>query len=391
MVGSERFRGRAVVRDPAEDRRTASSLELLFDLTFVVAVNQASSALAHELLGGHPADGIIGFTAVFFAIWWAWMNFTWFNSAHDADDLPHRVLCLVQMAGVLVLAAGVTPAVEDRSLVTITIGYGIMRLGLVAGWLRVARDVPASRPRALRYAAGVSALQVLWFARLALPPGAAAASFVVLAAAELLVPLWAERAAPEPMFHPAHIEERYGLFTLILLGESILSATVGFQRALAAGGLSPGLLAIGIGGLVLAFSAWWLYFDHPGHLAPTPDTSFRWGYGHVVVFASLAALGAGIEVAAVTVAGGGDDRLAALAVAVPAAGYLLGLALVILLTGALPADTRIWPKFAGAAAMLAIGLVAPVAAAVAGVALVMAGLGVAMVLATPPGPAGQTA
>ena len=73
----------------------------------------------------------------------------------------------------------------------------------------------------------------------------------------------------------------------------------GFQDAVDDGGLTGGLLAVGLGGLLIAFAAWWLYFDHPGHLAPTPRVAFRWGYGHVVVFASLAAIGAGLHLAAV--------------------------------------------------------------------------------------------
>jgi low temperature requirement protein LtrA len=385
-VGTQRLRGRAVVRDPAEEHRTSSSLELLFDLTFVVAVSQASSALDHELLAGNVASGLVGFATVFMAVWWAWMNFTWFNSAHDADDPTHRFLTLVQMAGVLVLAAGVSRAVADRSLGVVVLGYVIMRLGLITAWLRVARDVPECRTRALRYAGGFGALQLLWIARLALPDGLFVPSFAALVLAELMVPVWAERAAPSAMFHPGHIEERYGLFTIILLGESILSATVGFQAALDAGGLSPGLLAVGVGGLVLAFAAWWLYFDHPGHLTPDPAIAFRWGYGHVVVFSSLTALGAGIHVAAETVAGSGDagTRVAALAVAIPIAGYLLGLALVMMLTGTSPLDPMVLPKFGGAAVLLAIGAVAPVAATVAGCAAVMATLALWMVVADPP-------
>jgi low temperature requirement protein LtrA len=385
LVGTRRLRGRAVARDPAEEPRQASSLELLFDLTFVVAVSQASDALEHELLEGHVADGLIGFGTVFMAVWWAWMNFTWFNSAHDADDPPHRILTLVQMTGVLVLASGVSPAVEDRSLGVIVAGYVIMRLGLIAGWLRVARDVPAHRRRALRYAGGFGLLQVLWIARLALPDDLFVASFVALILAELAVPVWAERAAPQAAFHPGHIEERYGQFTIIVLGESILSATVAFQGTVEAGGLSAGLVTVGLGGLVLAFAAWWLYFDHPGHLTPDPEIAFGWGYGHVFVFASLAALGAGIGLAAETVSGAGDagTRVASLAVAVPSAGYLLGLALIMLLAGRAPLDPVVLPKFLGAAALLAIGAVAPVAASVAWSAAVMAALALWMVVADP--------
>ena len=376
-----RLRGRAVTRDPDEPDRASTPLELFFDLTFVVAVARASAALHHELAAGHVADGVLGFVGVFFAVWWAWMNATWFASAHDADDVPYRLLMLVQMAGALVVATGVTDALEHDDWLVVTIGYAVMRAGLAASWLRVARDEPAGRIRALRYAKGITVLQVLWFARLALPHGpAGTAGFLVLVAAELAVPVWAERAAGAPVFHPGHIEERYGLFTIIVLGESILSASAGFQAALDEGGLTAELLALGLGGLVLAFTSWWLYFDHPGHLRPRREIAFRWGYAHVVIFAALAAMGAGLQVAIEGVTGHGEVRVAALSVAVPVAGYLLGLALVVVVTGTRPTDERVHPKVGGAVVVLAVGALAPVVATVAVAAAVMVVLAAWMVV-----------
>jgi low temperature requirement protein LtrA len=375
-----RLRGRAVTRDPDESDRASTPLELFFDLTFVVAVARASAALDHELVEGNVADGVLGFVGVFFAVWWAWMNATWFASAHDADDVPYRLLMLVQMAGVLVLATGVTEALEDGDWLVVTVGYAIMRVGLATSWLRVARDEVAGRTRALRYAVGISVLQVLWFVRLTLPEGAAFVGFLVLVAAELAVPVWAERAADAPVFHAGHIEERYGLFTIIVLGESVLSASTGFQAALDEGGLTADLAAVGVGGLVLAFTAWWLYFDHPGHIRPHRDRSFRWGYAHVLIFAALAAMGAGLQVATQAVTGHGEPRIAALAVAVPVAAYLLGLVLVMLMTGFSPTDEGVYSKLGGAAAVLVIGALAPVAGAVVGSAAVLAVLATWMVL-----------
>src|SRR5689334_1774298 len=100
-------------RDPAERHRVATPLELLFDLTFVVAVARLSSVFAHAVAADHLED-VVGYLMVFFAIWWAWMNFTWFASAYDCDDAAYRVLTLLQMAGVLILAAGVTAAFGDE-------------------------------------------------------------------------------------------------------------------------------------------------------------------------------------------------------------------------------------------------------------------------------------
>ena len=378
-----RLRGRAVVRDPDEAHRASTPLELLFDLTCVVAVSRAAAALHHELVEGHVVDGVAGFAAGFFAVWWAWMNVTWFASAHDSDDPAHRVLTFVQMAGVVVLAAGIARAVEDGDFLVVTVGYAIMRLALVVEWLRVARDVPETRRRALRYAVGIAGMQVLWFARLALPAGLRGASVVVLAIGELLVPAWAERA-DRPIFHLGHIEERYGLFTIIVLGESILSSTVGFEAVVGERGLGAELVAIGLGGLVLAFASWWLYFDHPGHVSPSAAASFRWGYAHLLVFAALAAVGAGASVAAEASGGHGDERVAALAVAVPAAGYLLGLAVVMLVTGTGAGDLMVWPKLAAVPVLLLAGAALPLGLAVPACAAVMVVLAVWMALVGPP-------
>ena len=119
-------------RDPTEEERAATNLELFFDLVFVVAVGRAASALHHQLGEGHVRVALLGFVASFFGLWWSWMNFTWFSSAHDSDDVPHRVLALVQMTGALVFAAGISRAVEDGDYVIVTVGYAIARVGLVA-------------------------------------------------------------------------------------------------------------------------------------------------------------------------------------------------------------------------------------------------------------------
>ncbi|QXC61549.1 low temperature requirement protein A [Aquihabitans sp. G128] len=384
-LDTSRLRGRAVLRDPDEGHRAATNLELFFDLVFVVAVGRAAAALHHQLGAEHVGDALVGFATMFFALWWSWMNFTWFASAHDSDDVTHRLLTLLQMAGALVLAAGVTKAAEHGDFVIVTVGYAIARVGLVSSWLRVARDHPDERPRALRYALPLVGLQALWLLRLLVPDGLALASFVVLAVAELAIPVYAERAAGEgrARFHAGHIEERYGLFVIILLGETILSATAGFQEAFDAGGLTLDLAVIAVGGLVLAFGAWWLYFDHPGHLAPAPGRSFRWGYAHVVVFASLAAMGSGVALDAENLLPGGhhsSPRIAALAVAVPAATYLLGLVLVMLVNGLRLGQIRVWPKIVGAVLMLVLGATAGVVETAGGCAAVMLVLTAWMVL-----------
>jgi len=146
--------------------RVATPLELLFDLCFVVAVAQASTKLRHAPGEAHVTTGAVDYLAVFFSIGWAWMNFPWFASAsasasaYDVDDVPYRVATFVQIVGVLILAAGV-PRAFDHDFAIVTLGYAVMRCGLVAQWLRAARGAdPAGRRGALGYALGVSVCAV---------------------------------------------------------------------------------------------------------------------------------------------------------------------------------------------------------------------------------------
>ena len=324
----------------------------------------------------------------FFGVWWAWMNFTWFASAHDADDVPYRLLTLVQMAGALVYAAGVTDAVEEQVFTSGVIGYLIMRAGLVAQWLRVAR-IPSMRRRALRYAGGVTVIQLLWLGILVAPSAWRPVVFLVLAIAELCVPVWAERGAGHTartyrLFHPEHIDERYGLFTIIVLGETILSATIGIGEV-AAGGVSAGLLAVAALRAAAGVRRLVAVLRPPRATSrPTPEVAIRWGYTHVVVFASLAALGPGVQVAAEAVDGPVSDRTGALAVAVPITGYLVGLVLLMVVTHHAVTTMNIGSKLAGATAILALGLLAPLTVAVVGAALVVVALVATMVLVEPP-------
>jgi low temperature requirement protein LtrA len=351
-------------RDPDEEHRASTPLELLFDLSFVVAVASAAAELHHGVAEGAVAGSVGRYLMVFFAIWWAWMNFTWFASAYDTDDVAYRLLTLVQIAGVLVLAAGVPEAFEHEDFTLVTIGYVVMRIPLVVQWLRAARDDPSRRPVALRYAVGVTAVQVLWLARLALPDTAALVGFFVLIVLDLAVPIWAERAGPMTRWHPEHIAERYGLFTLIVLGEAILGATIAVQAGLTEQGVSAALLGVAAGGLLLVFGLWWAYFSHPAGdaLRETPNVAFLWGYAHYLVFAAVAALGAGLEVAIDSVLHEAHTgpRTAAYAVAVPVAVTLL---VVGILQARLSGGVLVRVAVAAVAVLLA-ALIPPVGLAV---------------------------
>jgi len=321
-------------RDPSQPHRAASSLELFFDLVFVVAVSAASAQLHHALSHGEFAHGITSYAMLFFAIWWAWMNFTWFATSFDTDDWLYRVTTIVQMGGVLVLAAGVPRAFEGDFTLPV-IGYIVMRFAMIAQWLRATRaaDGPL-RTATVRYSLGIGAAQILWILFLLVPSGPVQlVLFVVFALIEIAVPVFAEHRHQTP-WHPHHITERYGLFTLIVLGESLLASANAIIEAIdeftalhETESLAP-LIGISALTLVVTASLWWIYFWPPHHRAITTfRSSLRYGYTHYFVFAAAAAFSAGIEVQLdmLTHESHISPIAASLTVSIPIAIFLLGI------------------------------------------------------------------
>ncbi|GAA5026625.1 low temperature requirement protein A [Terrabacter aeriphilus] len=330
-------------RDPHEAHRVATPLELFFDLVFVVAIASAAAQWHHGLAEGHLGD-LVNLVMVFFAIWWAWMNYTWFASSYDCDDVPYRLLTFTIMAGSLMLAAGIPDLFLYGQSGLVVGGYAVMRVAMVVMWLRAARSHPEGRRTALTYAAGIAIVQVLWIARLLLTGHTALlVSFFSLVVLELLVPLVAERRGITP-FHPHHIAERYALLTIIVLGEVILASVQAVQGALVAGAES-GLLALVVGGLLIVFSMWWLYFtrDHADLFDRGVRNTFVAGYGHYLVFVSVAATGAGLAAAVDLVQGEAhaSTRTVGLALAGAVAVYVWCLTAMHAMAGAPATELRV--------------------------------------------------
>jgi low temperature requirement protein LtrA len=141
----------------------------------------------------------------------------------------------------------------------------------------------------------------------------------------MCVPAYAEKDFVTS-WHPHHVSERFGLFTIIVLGETIAASTMAVKSAVDEHDALGKLLPIAAGGLLIVFSAWWIYFVVPihGHLRSNAH-AFLWGYGHYLIFASAAAIGAGLEVAVEQAVGKTQisTLAASAAVTLPTALYFL--------------------------------------------------------------------
>lgn len=295
-------------RDVHEIHRVATPLELLFDLTFVVAIGMAASQFAHALAEGHYKNALIGFGFACFGICWAWINFSWFASAYDTDDWIFRVTTMVQMIGVSVLALGIPPLFSslehgghiDNSI--IVLGYVIMRVAMIFQWLRAAKQDPERRSTCLTYVAAIAIAQIGWTGMIFVDLSGIVTFVVmlVLYAIELSGPYIAEQKNGGTPWHAHHIAERYSLFAIIALGEGVVGTIAALSAVIESQGWTIDVALIGIAGMGLTFGLWWSYFMLPAAeiLHIHRERSFVFGYGQMITIVAIVATGAGLHVAA---------------------------------------------------------------------------------------------
>lgn len=325
-------------RDPEEVHRSATPLELLYDLTFVVAFGIAADELAHAVADDHVATAVVGFAFTTFAVSWAWINYSWFASAYDTDDWVCRLAVMAQMVGVVILALGIEQVFASieagRTLDNgvMVLGYVVMRASMIFLWLQVSRHDPQRARAAMTYVWTLAVAQLGWVllvvADLRLELAFACAA--VLIGLEMSGPAISERRFGGTPWHAHHIAERYGLLVIITLGEGIIG-TVAAMSAVVHGenGWTVTVAVVGLAGIGLTFATWWSYFAIPRAdvIHRHRERSFGWGYGHLALFGGLAAMGGGLHVAALYLED--EARIGVtgvvLSVAIPVTIFLLAL------------------------------------------------------------------
>ncbi len=285
-----------LARNREDSHRAATELELLFDLVFVIAIALAAVGLHHSIAEAHYADGIVKFMLAFFALWWPWMQLTWFASGFDNDDTGYRLSVLVMMFGVILIAGSLPAFFDSLDIRLMAIGYITLRIPYIFLWFRAGKDNPEYKITAQRYFWGLIFLQCFWVVLAFFIPFGEILFFVLFgmgSMAELFVPVYASKAKNIP-FHKHHIIERFGLLNIIVLGEVLLSAALAIQAMQKSGHWSVELTFVAISATIVPFMLWWLYFNEDENLT-SEETGhvFFWAYLHFFIFASAAALGSG--------------------------------------------------------------------------------------------------
>jgi low temperature requirement protein LtrA len=292
---------------------------------------------------------------------------------------------------VLILAMGIEPMfhslVEGEHVDNAVMvgGYVIMRLALVFQWLRAARQDPARRQTCQRYATYLGVVQLGWIAVLIIEADILTTFLmaVPLFILEMAAPYAAERSMRTP-WHAHHIAERYGLLAIIALGECLIGAIETLRAIVANHGWSVDAALVGFGGTALAFSMWWIYFILPAGpaLHHQRHRSFFFGYAHMPLFATIAATGAGLHVAAYYVDHEAhiSAAVAVASIAVPVA--LFKLSLTWLFSIMICVDRTVVAVAAGVVAALAgsVGLAAAGASVPVCLLVIVLALGVSIVI-----------
>ncbi|HIE20990.1 MAG TPA: low temperature requirement protein A [Acidimicrobiia bacterium] len=282
------------LRTLEEAKRTATWLELFYDLAFVAAVAVMGVRLAHDVTW----PSIASYLGYFALVWWLWASYTFYADRYDTDDLIFRLLAGAQIVGVVLIAVSLSQG-EAGSTTAFSIGYTAVRLILLMLYGRAYRHVPETRELVRGYLTGFGAAAVLWFLSIFVSPPARFWVWALAFAVDLATPYVLRKVQAAVPLDVSHLPERFGLFTILVLGEAIVAVTVGL------GDISwqPATTLVGLFGLGTATCLWWIYFDHhEGSVVRRRGDQRNWRptvwiYSHLPLAVAVAVFGLSVEIA----------------------------------------------------------------------------------------------
>ena len=279
-------------REEYEEERRATWLELFFDLVFVVAIAQ----LAHNLQSDFTVTGLLKFAILFVPVWWCWIGATFYDTRFDNDGVVDRLITLMQMAIVATMAANLHHGL-DTSAVGFALSYIAFRIVLVCQYLHAGYHVPVARGLTNWYAVGFSGSILFWLISLFVPSPWRFICWGIGLIIDFATPLTAGKKVVNVPPNLSHTTERIGLFTIIVLGESVVAVVAGVSEI----EWNIAEISIALLGLAIAFSFWWMYFDTVDNspLYSMKKGNMRialtWLYSHLPLAIGLTATGVGVE------------------------------------------------------------------------------------------------
>jgi low temperature requirement protein LtrA len=288
-----------VATEPIAEERRTSPVELLWDLVFVFAVTQVTTLLSRDLSWAGLGRSLL----VLALVWWSWSAFVWAANAQDTGSPTLRLVLLLAMVLAFVAGLALPRAFEDEAPV-FACTYAAVRFLHLALYADASRRGNASWQAIAGFGAAVVAGMALLLAGAFLGGTAQTVLWVLAAAIDYAGPAWLTRERLRGLQHVAvaHFAERYSLFVIICLGESIVAIGVGaseerFDAELVAG--------VGLG-LLITVALWWTYFDRFATVAedrlrthddPVLAAADAYSYLHLVIVAGIIVFAVGVKLA----------------------------------------------------------------------------------------------
>lgn len=276
-----------------EGHRTATWLELFYDLVFVVAV----AGLGHRLLVDPSWKGGLAFVGFFIPLWWAWVGYTFYADRYDTDDIGQRNLAAAQIMAVAFMAASVGGEETDGTF-AFALSFIAARGILVIMYVRARRHVPETRELVTGYIGGMSLAIAVWTVSLIVPLEARIVLWAIGLLIDFYTPYRLRKIQAKVPLDVSHLPERFGLFTILVLGESIAAVIAGLEHE----GWEMAPFIGAVLGIIIATGLWWIYFDNlEGSVVRRRKEQLKawkptaWIYSHLPLAFSLTAAGIGLE------------------------------------------------------------------------------------------------
>jgi low temperature requirement protein LtrA len=339
---------------------------------FVVAIAELGIAFAEQ----PSVDEFARYLGLFVAVWWAWAGFTFYATRFDTDDLAYRALTLLGMFGVAALATTI-PAAFDEAPNGFALTYAGIRIVICLLYARAWRHVGRARPLATWFLLMFGTAIAFWLASLAVATPWKYVLWAVALAFELAAPPRAWRLIRNAPIHPAHIPERFGLLTIIVLGEGVIAVVIGTVDV--SWTVLSGTTAFA--GFLAAVSIWWIYFEFfdSSVVARSVFGGMTFVYAHYFVAVGIAALGVGVRLTIESAGAGDHYDHAGWIVAVGAAACMAALGVIQLVTPPTIFDADVALRFTSAAFAATLATLTNVLSPIVILWLVVASLGAQVV------------
>ncbi len=277
------------------EHRQATWLELFYDLVFVVAVANLASRLAHD----HDWNAVWAFVGLFWPLWWTWAGYTFYADRYDTDDLGQRLLAGAQMIAIALMAASISGDTSN-SMTAFAVSFVLARVILLSMYWRSYRHVSETRELVGGYLRGFGLGALFWFVSIWVPDPFRYVLWGIGLVIDLVTPYRHRKVQAKVPLSVSHLPERFGLFTILVLGESIAAVVLGMSHQDWEFDPTFG----GVVGVIAATSLWWLYFDNvEGSVVRRKEgqrTAWKptvWIYSHFPLAVGLTAAGIGLEFA----------------------------------------------------------------------------------------------